>query len=304
MHPHRRLQSCDPPSLDARSTRHAQMLMRLLVQPLLHLSFFNATVSDRPDAALAVGGGVSTGAALHSCAGDLQMLESGWPVCDEDLKSLRSSDCLAYSVGIGGDFSFDDQVAERGCNVHSFDPTTRLMGAHVEHNHTNVTFHPWGLHGGDCHAANENQSFYGVMSGEMQALPQLVRRLGHERQALRVLKVDCEGCEWDALSSHASFLSDVDLLMLELHFGGDRFKMATDADVARAGSLFASLFHRNGFCLYYYHMNPAGAGDFKDYHPVLQEAGAARGAPSYEVGLRKCGKAPGTLRSVSVGKLH
>ena len=66
------------------------------------------------------------------------------------------------------------------------------------------------------------------------------------------------------------------------------FKMSTDADIARAATLYVSVFRHFGLCLYYHHMNPAGQGVFKDYHPVLAAAGLSRlGAPSYEIGLRR-----------------
>ena len=90
--------------------------------------------------------------------------------------------------------------------------------------------------------------------------------------------------------SASHLLARVDLLMLELHFGGAQFKMSTDADVARAATLYASVFRHFGLCLYYHHMNPAGQGVFKDYHPILAAAGAGLGAPSYEIGLRRCAR--------------
>ena len=55
-----------------------------------------------------------------------------------------------------------------------------------------------------------------------------------------------------------------------------RDTVATDGDVARAGSLYASLFHDHGFCLYYHHMNPAAREVLHNkYHPVLEQAGAS-----------------------------
>ena len=152
-----------------------------------------------------------------------------------------------------------------------------------------VYFHPWGLRGG-CRAANENQSFYGAMRGDFLTLTEVVHRLGHTHRSPRVLKIDCEGCEWDAFvemtRTARHLLAHVDLLMLELHFGGAQFKMSTNSDVARAANLFASVFRHFGLCLYYHHMNPAGQGVFKDYHPIL----AGLGAPSYEIGLRRCAR--------------
>ena len=55
--------------------------------------------------------------------------------------------CLVYSFGIANQWEFDDTMADRGCEVHSFDPTGSTMAVHLAHAHPTgrVHFHPWGL---------------------------------------------------------------------------------------------------------------------------------------------------------------
>ena len=58
----------------------------------------------------------------------------------------KSSPCLVYSFGINYEWSFDSAMRDRGCEVHSFDPTGgRMLALHGNHTHAGVTFHPWGL---------------------------------------------------------------------------------------------------------------------------------------------------------------
>uniref|UniRef100_H2Z5M5 Methyltransferase domain-containing protein n=1 Tax=Ciona savignyi TaxID=51511 RepID=H2Z5M5_CIOSA len=51
--------------------------------------------------------------------------DGGYPLCS-DAKlwvAPTSRRCLVYSFGVGDDFSFDEGMAGRGCEVHSFDPS-------------------------------------------------------------------------------------------------------------------------------------------------------------------------------------
>eukprot|EP00966_Prymnesium_polylepis_P166004 3837496-Prymnesium_polylepis.1 len=68
-----------------------------------------------------------------------------WPVCYDRPLGGDGGDCLVYSFGIAGDFHFDDMMARRGCEVHSFDPTEATMALHMSHTEKNVHFHGWGL---------------------------------------------------------------------------------------------------------------------------------------------------------------
>jgi hypothetical protein len=210
----------------------------------MHLKRFNATT-------LAAVEGPDQSAALHACASGLQLLHTGWPVCQEDLRTLGAqSGCLVYTVGIGNDWRFEDRMARHGCEVHSFDPTEHLLQLHYAHAQSGVSFHPWGLHGAEgCRAVAENESFYGALNGTMLTLKQLLGRLGHAHRKLHVLKIDCEGCEWEVFDhlrrSQPTLLSRIKLLLLELHLGGRIFKIDTDGDVARAASLYFHVFEQH-----------------------------------------------------------
>jgi len=61
-------------------------------------------------------GGLKTGM-IGDGAYDLCIEEQFWP-----LKNSKDYKCLMYSFGVGNDFSFDDEMAKKGCEVHSFDP--------------------------------------------------------------------------------------------------------------------------------------------------------------------------------------
>lgn len=45
---------------------------------------------------------------------------------------LEPPGCLLVSIGIGMEWDFELQVAARGCEVHAFDPTVALNGAHAQ----------------------------------------------------------------------------------------------------------------------------------------------------------------------------
>merc|ERR1712072_387859 len=61
-----------------------------------------------------------------------------WPTC---LDLLPRIDCLVYSFGIDRSWGYDDSMAARGCEVHSFDPTKESREAHESHNVPGVHFH-------------------------------------------------------------------------------------------------------------------------------------------------------------------
>ena len=53
-----------------------------------------------------------------------------WHVCGPQ---WTRPGCLAVSIGIGGEWSFEDGLVDAGCTVHGFDPTRRLRQRHKEH---------------------------------------------------------------------------------------------------------------------------------------------------------------------------
>ena len=131
------------------------------------------------------------------------------------------------SIGIGGSWELEDRLAELGCAVHAFDPTHELHKAHVEHVSSRPRMHFYFLGLGapaSSRSGGSSAELYGsVDQGRLRPLDTLfdISRVGRLRQAVDVLKIDCEGCEWDAFADIARrtpvLLASVQHILLELH---------------------------------------------------------------------------------------
>ena len=65
-------------------------------------------------------------------------------VCmDELIKDILNHDCIVYSFGVGWDLSFEEKIAEMGCNVLAYDPTID----HAPHHLQNISFKKIGVVG-------------------------------------------------------------------------------------------------------------------------------------------------------------
>lgn len=137
------------------------------------------------------------------CPGD-----GGKWVCDPDRYLGGGEPCVVYSVGSNDEFSFERAVHAMNprCEIHSFDPTV----TNPRNQPSYVTLHPWALGGWD----NDADSMY--------TIPTMMRKLGHGRLAL--LKVDCEGCEFEALRVLPRF-GVIEQILVEVHFTGDARQM-------------------------------------------------------------------------------
>lgn len=195
--------------------------------------------------------------------------KESWPTCEahEQARRAAMTPCLVYSFGIAMQWEFDDRMADSGCEVHSFDPTGAYIATHEAHVKRGVTFHPWGLSGGTPRAgcSDDSRRFsggtYGNLTGPLLSLDRIVRRLGHVGRRISVLKVDCEGCEWDAFHHLATLqppelVGRIDAIYVELHLA---LQMATSADLIKWASLYDLLFTRSGFRLWWLHENRARA---------------------------------------------
>ena len=146
--------------------------------------------------------------------------DSEWLLCDD----VRPP-CLVFSIGVGNFWQFDLAAAERGCEVHSFDPTPELKQQHARNiaayhmfNLTNMHFHFLGL--GGPSSANITSSYGKQKLGPLHHLDQLIATYAQGRP-IDVVKVDCEGCEWESLAHLATAapraLCSVRFLQFELH---------------------------------------------------------------------------------------
>jgi hypothetical protein len=220
--------------------------------------------------------------------------ESEWSLC-EDLKPP----CLVFSVGLGNNWQFDLAAALRGCEVHSFDPTPELHTKHLRNaarykavGTTSIHFHYLGLG-----ASRNVTSDYGKIGlGPVAHLDELIRRYANGR-TIDVLKVDCEGCEWEELGylavSAPSTLCKVSMLQFEWHFTSAlRF-----GGVQLAHLAFRHL-AQHGFRPTAVLQGAREANKNTIEHSLLQEAGATgldlSGICCYTVHLRKTGASVGT----------
>lgn len=214
------------------------------------------------------------------------------------MAAAPSERCLVYSFGIAGQWEFDDSMAARGCDVHSFDPTGATMAEHKRHTHPSgrVNFHPWGL-SGEAKGCDDARRFsggtYGALTGPLLTLDQIVRRLRHTGRRIAVLKIDCEGCEWAALHHLAmnapATLGAVDSILLELHLAN---QMESATDLIKLATTHQSLFRQHGFKMWWVHANPArdpsGPGVHEELRRAAKALGHSKPVPgAWEIGLRR-----------------
>lgn len=119
-------------------------------------------------------------------------------------------------MGVGGDWSFDDDVASFGCTVFAFDPS---IHEHTGEQGNRILF----LHFGLGHK-NELDPTHGW---EVRTLEFYVRQLRHSRRQIHYLKMDIEGEEWEVLRQqtrlgrNSTLFTHVQQLGLELHVRED-----------------------------------------------------------------------------------
>ncbi|CAE8586752.1 unnamed protein product [Polarella glacialis] len=145
------------------------------------------------------------------CENELCLLgppyDGGYHMCI-DRHHLHREACTVYSFGIGDQPGFEVAASALGCEVHMFDHSVTMDVSRVlSHLHHRVHFHPFGLSDRTDLAKN------------MMSLPDIMGCLGHD--FIDVLKIDCEGCEWNLVDSWAKnssdFLSSVGQITLEAH---------------------------------------------------------------------------------------
>jgi len=145
----------------------------------------------------------------------------GWDLC------VRGPPCTVFSIGVGGDWDFEERALRLGCVVHSYDPTIALRAKHQAAaraisaaNGGRLHFHYMGL--GSSIAYNGSY-VNGAAPGlsEVRQLDALFKAHAPRHAAIDVLKIDCEGCEYEAFNhlvkSAPRLLCRVRQLSIELH---------------------------------------------------------------------------------------
>ena len=112
------------------------------------------------------------------------MGDGGYVMVD-DFATART----AYSLGVGGDVSWDLEMAERGLTIHQYDHTVPGPPAP----HPLFRFNKKGI--------------APVDGGEFVSISSIMQTNGHANRRDLILKIDIECAEWDVLDA----VSDVDL---------------------------------------------------------------------------------------------
>jgi hypothetical protein len=108
-------------------------------------------------------------------------------------------------VGSNNQIDFEKSVKSlMGCETHTFDFTLKKPFIGDQY----AIFHPWGLGLDDG-------------GGIMKSFETIMQELGHHGRTIDVLKIDCEGCEWQTLpplfDAIVAGRVKVDQLLVELH---------------------------------------------------------------------------------------
>jgi hypothetical protein len=126
----------------------------------------------------------------------------------------KKENCLVYSVGSNNNIMFEKAVKRHiGCEIHTFDPTLRSPFVGNDY----AVFHPWGVgkEGEKVHLKNPDVNFV------TQSIDSIMKNLGHEGRKIDIFKIDCEGCEFDAMppvfEAMAKRTIQIDQLLIELH---------------------------------------------------------------------------------------
>ena len=137
-------------------------------------------------------------------------------VCLDQSISPVYGNCLVYSFGINNQWTFDDAMAQFGCQVYSFDPS---MGVGDYDRSKQIHFYSLGLSGKD--------EVHATTKWKMKTASSIYQMLAPRHGAstlIDVLKMDIEFYEWDAIPQmlRSGFLADkVKQLAVEIHFNAN-----------------------------------------------------------------------------------
>ena len=123
---------------------------------------------------------------------------------------------IAYSFGIGTEnwhISFDKELADKNIDIFMYDHTINKL----PYENPKFHFHKIGLSG----ISNKNNP-------SLKTLYQILEENNHLQEKNMILKVDCEGCEWESLLDFPDeLLKNFKFMVFELHFQSRDFVLFT-----------------------------------------------------------------------------
>jgi hypothetical protein len=141
-----------------------------------------------------------------------------------------------------------------------------------------------------CRNSQRGTTKYGLLSGELHSLTNLRNTLNHTHRRINIMKIDCEGCEWDAFWEMSRFdthaLDDVEMLLIEVHPVRERM-LRTDADLRKFVAVWEYLLEQQGFRFFFHRPNAGARHPTWTLHEHMSATGALRKVCCFELGLVK-----------------
>jgi hypothetical protein len=126
-----------------------------------------------------------------------------------------NGDCLIYSVGSAGDFSFEDDIARmhnNKCEIHIFDPAD--WSRKGDETMKNIHYHAWGMK--STYDNSPSVVWPRGRKGGFKTFQDTMALLGHsDNRTIDLLKIDCEGCEFSTLRDWINL--DIRQILIEIH---------------------------------------------------------------------------------------
>mmetsp|Transcript_19913 Transcript_19913/g.49904 ORF Transcript_19913/g.49904 Transcript_19913/m.49904 type:complete len:230 (-) Transcript_19913:480-1169(-) len=158
--------------------------------------------------------------------------------------------------------------------VYGFDPTRNYTHKLAP----NVTFLNWGL---GTHKSWSHQE-YGDTVGSMYELEDIMKTLGHSN--VDVLKLDCEGCEWEAFGKESVNLDAIGQINIEMHFT-ETLRVDNLLTVKYMAETFRAL-QRANFVPWYI-FPQGGSRNDRTHLPIIKRLGFPLNLCCFEIGFIK-----------------
>ncbi|CAB9508200.1 expressed unknown protein [Seminavis robusta] len=141
-------------------------------------------------------------------------------LCGVDRIIQQNGGCLIYTVGTNKNQIEFEKTASLNlkCEIHTFDPT---ISTQQYKGNDYSKFHEWGLGEEDPEK-------------KQISLETVVQKLGHQNRTVDILKMDCEGCEYqvlkDAFQAMINGKLRINQVLVQFHATGMKRKKNPNAD--------------------------------------------------------------------------
>lgn len=196
-----------------------------------------------------------------------------WTICTHH---DNTTGCVALSIGIGNDWSYENVLLKHGCEVHAFDPTKALQKKHeqeaarIRERFPLLHFHLIGL--GSSLSLNSAYNQHHTTGSDLAQVIQLDDMMTTyvPGRRVNVLKIDCEGCEYEAFDYVVSrapwLLCNISQVNIELHYSHRYHKLRDASQLTR---LLTHLFDDHGFRIFKAGSNVGWKEEARTVHPEL-----------------------------------